>query len=83
MSRQFKIRWKDAEVWVEPRRCSAPLVTSHTHTHTHTHTQASYSRAEKMIFLLDLVQAQSTHIKKLVIAWQSKEPVAAYIHKVY
>jgi hypothetical protein len=36
-----------------------------------------------MIFLLDLAQTESTHIKKLVIACKSKEPVAAYIHKVY
>jgi hypothetical protein len=82
---EFKIRWKDAKVWVEPSRCSAPFLSTHTRARTHARTHASYSRAEKMIFLLDLVQAEScTHIKKLVIAWQqSKEPVAAYIHKVY
>jgi hypothetical protein len=49
----------------------------------HTRARVPYPRAEKMIFLLDLAQAESTHIKKLVIAWKSKEPVAAYIHKVY
>jgi hypothetical protein len=58
-----------------------PFLTTHTHTRASMH--APYCRAEKMIFLLDLAQAQSTHIKKLVIAWKSKEPVAAYIHKVY
>jgi len=40
---EFKILRKDAEVWVEPSRCSAPFLATHTHTHTHVraHTHAS------------------------------------------
>jgi len=45
---EFKIRRKDAEVWAEPSRCSAPFLTTHTHTRARAH--APYCRAEKMIF---------------------------------